>query len=72
MIFSRSVRLSPRAMTELSKMSADYRDEARRLRAAAGVADKQVGQRLTALVEVFEDCAKSKETICCLTGSRLL
>jgi hypothetical protein len=53
-------------------MSADYRDEARRLRAAAGVADKQVGQRLTALVEVFEDCAKSKETICCLTGSRLL
>ena len=60
-------------MTELSKMSAsDYRDEAQRLRAAAGIADKQAGQRLIALAEVYEACAKSKETIYCWAGSRVL
>jgi hypothetical protein len=50
-------------MAELHNITAaDYRDEAQRLRATARVANEQAGRRLFALAEVFEACAKSKET----------
>jgi hypothetical protein len=62
-----------RAMTERSNMTAaDLRDEAHRLRAAADISNEQVAQRLIALAEAFEACAKSKEIAYSWAGSRLL
>jgi hypothetical protein len=52
--------------------AADLRDEAHRLRAAADVSNEKVAQRLIALAEAFEACAKSKEIAYSWAGSRLL